>query len=96
MRRAASALWRRRPLTMRRRVIWKQPEFAAVEIKPIPAFDWRKLTWGRPDSPPSALCSYCSAVIPEDDVPLILWNAEGFSVHFCEKCMKTYWGLDGD
>jgi hypothetical protein len=54
----------------------------------------RKVTWGRPDSVPSALCSYCSAVIPEDSVPLVLWNAEGYSVRFCDKCMKEQWGLE--
>jgi hypothetical protein len=35
-------------------------------------------------------------VIPEDDVPLILSNAEGWTVRFCLQCMKKYWGFDGD
>jgi hypothetical protein len=64
-----------------------------VSLKPKKAFDWNKLTWGRPDSVPSKLCSYCSAVIPEDDVPLIMSNAEGWTVRFCEKCMEDIWGL---
>ena len=63
---------------------------------PKPDFDWSRLTWGRPDSVPSALCSYCSAVIPEDDVPLILSNAEGWTVRFCDKCMKEIWGFKGE
>lgn len=63
------------------------------QLKPRPDFDWSKLTWGRPDSPPSVLCSYCSAVIPEDDVPLILWNDEGASVRFCTNCMESEWGF---
>jgi len=66
---------------------------SVVSLKPKIALDWGKLTWGRPDSPPSVLCSYCSAVIPEDDVPLILSNAEGWTVRFCEKCMKDVWGF---
>jgi hypothetical protein len=95
---AVSTLWERRSIATGRkgRVTWSRPNFVAVEIKPIPAFEWRKLTWGRPDSPPSVLCSYCSAVIPEDDVPLILSNAEGWTVRFCLQCMKKYWGFDGD
>jgi hypothetical protein len=52
----------------------------------VEPFNWNRLTWGRPDSVPSALCSYCSAAIPEDSVPLILWNDEGWTVRFCEKC----------
>jgi hypothetical protein len=63
-------------------------------FRPRKGFDWSKLTWGRPDSPPSVLCSYCSAVIPEDDVPLILSNAEGWSVRFCQKCMVEMWGFE--
>lgn len=66
----------------------------ATKLKPKRGFDWKKLTWGRPDSPPSALCSYCSAVIPEDSVPLIMWNTEGASVRFCDKCMKDHWGVE--
>jgi hypothetical protein len=44
---------------------------------------------------PSKLCSYCSAVIPEDHVPLIMSNAEGWTVRFCDKCMEDIWGLKG-
>jgi hypothetical protein len=52
------------------------------------SFDWRKVTWGRPDSRPSVLCSYCSAVIPEDSVPLILWTPEGYAARFCDACAE--------
>jgi hypothetical protein len=64
------------------------------EFKPRVGFDWSKVTWGRPDSVPTVLCSYCSASLNEDDVPLILWNAQGFSARFCEKCMATEWGFE--
>jgi hypothetical protein len=70
-------------------------ENVATEAKfgPRKGFDWNRLTWGRPDSVPSVLCSYCSAVIPEDDVPLIVSNAKGWTVRFCRKCMKEQWGF---
>lgn len=64
-----------------------------TELKPREAFDWSKVTWGRPDSPPSVLCSYCSASIGEDDVPLIMWKPDGHCARFCEKCMETEWGM---
>jgi hypothetical protein len=62
-------------------------------LAPKPGFDWSRLTWGRPDSPPSVLCSYCSAALREDDVPLTMWNKAGGSVRFCERCMQTWWGF---
>jgi hypothetical protein len=65
----------------------------ATSLEPKAAFDWNKLTWGRPDSVPSKLCSYCSAVIPEESVPLIMSNDEGLTVRFCDKCMEDIWGL---
>ena len=63
-------------------------------IKPRAGFDWRKITWGRPDSPPSALCSYCSAVIPDESVPLIMWNQADYAARFCERCMVTWFGFE--
>jgi hypothetical protein len=51
------------------------------------------VNWGRPDSPPSALCSYCSAVIPEDSVPLIMWQADGHAAQFCDECQAKWWGM---
>ena len=73
----------------------KSANVATASLKPKKGFDWNKLTWGRPDSPPSVLCSYCSASIPEDHVPLIMSNAEGWTVRFCDKCMEDIWGLKG-
>ena len=57
-----------------------------MPLKPKEGFDWDRLTWGRPDSPPTVLCSNCSASIAEDDVPLILWTGDGRSVRFCRAC----------
>lgn len=65
-----------------------------TELKPKEGFDWAKLTWGRPDSVPTVLCSYCSASIPEDDVPLILSNEDGWTVRFCDACMEKWWGFE--
>ena len=64
-----------------------------LALQPLPGFDWAKVTWGRPDSQPSVLCSYCSAVIPEDSVPLMMWNARGYAVQFCDECQAKWWGM---
>ena len=48
---------------------------------------------GAPDSVPTVLCSYCSAVVPDDDIPLILWTDKGYSARFCKQCRKTWWGF---
>jgi hypothetical protein len=63
------------------------------ELKPKEGFDWSRITWGRPDSPPSVLCSYCSASIGEDDVPLIMSSREGWTARFCDACQKRWWGF---
>jgi hypothetical protein len=64
-------------------------------LKPKAGFKWAKLTWGRPDSPRSALCSYCSAAIGENDIPLILWDSRSYAAQFCVACQKTWWGMKG-
>lgn len=64
-----------------------------LALQPLPGFDWSKVTWGRPDSQPSVLCSYCSAVIPEDSVPLMMWNAKGYAAQFCDECQAKWWGF---
>jgi hypothetical protein len=64
---------------------------AGAKLEPTEGFDWSKLTWGRPDSVPSRLCSYCSASISDDEVPLIAFNDEGWTVRFCDKCIERWW-----
>jgi hypothetical protein len=61
-------------------------------LKPAPGFDWNHVAWGRPESPPSALCSYCSAGIDEDDVPLIMFRADGHAAQFCDACIEKWFG----
>lgn len=60
-------------------------------LKPREGFDWNRVTWGRPDAVRSALCSYCSAGIGIDDVPLVLSTPQGYVAQFCEDCSKRWW-----
>lgn len=62
-------------------------------IEPRPGFDWDRVTWGRPDSVVSVLCSYCSASIGEDEIPLRVWTSDGHAAQFCEACQERWWGL---
>jgi hypothetical protein len=64
-----------------------------MKLQPVPEFDWSHVAWGRPDSPRSALCSYCSGAIGNDDVPLILFAPDGRVAQFCDACMKEWWGF---
>jgi hypothetical protein len=63
-----------------------------MTMQPRKGFDWNHVSWGKPDSPRSALCSYCSAGIGEDDVPLILSSNNGHVAQFCDDCMRKWWG----
>lgn len=73
----------------------------AAVIAPKEGFDWRHVVWGRPDSPPSVLCSYCSALLPDacgersvaDDVPLMLFSEEGYGAQFCQRCQWRWFGM---
>ena len=51
-------------------------------------FDWRRVTWGRPDSVPTAICSYCHGALPK--VPLMLWNEQGGAIQFCDACVEQW------
>ena len=65
-------------------------------IEPSPEFDWSRVTWAASDVPVSDAeerCSYCGQLIPEDHVPLRLWNDEGWEVQFCDSCRVQYWGF---
>lgn len=64
-------------------------------LAPKPGFDWTKVTW----TGPYALvewetCSYCGGAMDEEDVPLRLWNDEGWAAVFCETCMQRWWGFE--
>jgi hypothetical protein len=62
-------------------------------LAPKAGFDWARVTWGRPDSPVSALCSYCSAGIGEDDMPIRVWRQDGSAAQFCDACAARWWGF---
>jgi hypothetical protein len=64
-----------------------------MNVQPRPGFDWSRVTWGRPDSVVSAVCSYCSASISEGDMPLRLWQADGHAAQFCDRCQRRWFGL---
>jgi hypothetical protein len=49
-------------------------------------FNYRKLTWSRPDSSIAPFCSVCFKHIPDDDVPLMIWDDKGACVQFCDEC----------
>lgn len=63
-------------------------------LEPKAGFDWSHVTWGRPDSPRSVLCSYCSASIGEEDVPLMMWTPDGHAAQFCRRCQRALVGHD--
>jgi hypothetical protein len=61
----------------------------SAALQPKAGFDWTRVTWGRPDSPPTVLCSYCSAALPEGDdapIPLMLFTGDGHAARFCPRC----------
>jgi len=51
-------------------------------------FDPRRLTWGRPDSVPTAICSYCSGGLPE--IPLMMWDDKGACIQLCDECVERW------
>lgn len=63
-------------------------------IEPKAGFDWEQVAWGAPNEPQSDHCSYCGAMIPEEDVPLRLWSQLGWAAVFCLPCMRTWWGFE--
>lgn len=65
-----------------------------LKLEPRAGFDWGRVAWGRPDSPVSAVCSYCFAAIGDDDTPLRLMAKDGHAAQFCDACMRAWWGLE--
>lgn len=64
-----------------------------LKIKPAEGFDWKHVAWSDPESPPSALCCYCSAGIGPEEVPFTITRAEGHMARFCDHCAERWWGL---
>jgi hypothetical protein len=49
-----------------------------------------KLTWSRPDSRIAPFCSNCLRHIPEDTVPLMMWDSKGACVQLCDECVPLF------
>lgn len=64
-----------------------------IKLRPIGDFDWTAVSWGGPHERVALTCSYCDAVLGEDEMPLMFWNRDGWAAQFCEACQQTYWGL---
>jgi hypothetical protein len=62
-------------------------------LEPKPGFDWTKVRWTGPFAPVDETCSYCGSAIPDECVPLRLWNDASWAAVFCEACMATWWGM---
>jgi hypothetical protein len=63
-------------------------------LRPAPGFLWMAVSWGGPDEVVSDRCSYCSELISDDDVPLMLWTKAGWMAQFCDACQRRWWGLE--
>jgi hypothetical protein len=60
----------------------------ARELRFRDGFDWKRVAWGRPDSPRRSLCSYCHGALSE--VPLMLWREDGSAASFCDECLEKW------
>ena len=61
-----------------------------LTIRLRPGFDWGRVAWGRPDSPVSAVCSYCFAAIGDDDIPIRVSKPDGMTAQFCDACVEKW------
>jgi hypothetical protein len=53
---------------------------------PADPFDWSRVRWDGPYQRQRDDCSYCGAAIDDDAVPLRMWNQQGASCVFCDRC----------
>jgi hypothetical protein len=68
-------------------------EVMDVSLVPAPGFNWQLVRWDAWNAPQRDDCSYCGAEIPEDAVPLRMWDEPGNSCVFCDACAVRWWGL---
>lgn len=69
-----------------------------MQLRPNPGFDPSLINWGGPDEPRSEQCSYCDAPLPDPEspdyeIPLMMWNQDGWCAVFCAACMTRWWGV---
>ena len=62
-------------------------------IRPAEGFDWSRVRWDDADKPQRDDCSYCSAAIPDEAVPLRMWNDRKDGCVFCDACAARWFGL---
>jgi hypothetical protein len=65
-----------------------------VALSPGTNLNWTAVSWGAPDQRRTDSCSYCGKPLSEDEIPLILWNDDGWCAEFCEACQRTHWGME--
>ncbi len=63
------------------------------KMKAKEGFDWSLVKWTGPDDVVSDTCSYCSAPIPENDIPLRMWAEDHSACVFCDDCSRDVFGL---
>jgi hypothetical protein len=54
-----------------------------LRVKPDAA---ARLVWSVPDSTIAPFCSLCQTHIPDEEVPLMMWDSEGACVQLCDRC----------
>ncbi len=66
----------------------------ALTLGPKPGFDPSRVRWDDAEAPVRDDCSYCGALIPDDTVPLRMWNDRGDGCVFCDACAAQWFGLE--
>ena len=76
------------------RVVGKQTQLlmnGVYQASPFrPGFNLTQLNWSAPDQAISHICTYGDAPIPEDSVPLGMWNDDGWAVVFGDECVERW------
>jgi hypothetical protein len=60
-------------------------------LRPLPGFNWLQVSWGAPEDVKARHCSYCEKLLEDEEMPLLLWNRDGWAACFCESC-QVWWG----
>jgi hypothetical protein len=60
-----------------------------------PDFEWSLVRFDSADGPVRDDCSYCGTLIPEDAVPLRMWDQDKNGCVFCDACAEEIFGLQG-
>jgi hypothetical protein len=60
-------------------------------LRPRLGFNWLQVSWGAPEEVAARHCSYCEKLLKDEEMPLFLWNSEGWAACFCESCQAQWW-----